>query len=95
MANERAMSSPARRLTLLERGYCHLCERMREALAPMLAGSGVVLDRVDVDANDALEARWGSLVPVLLDGERELCHFRLDAAAVRAWLREPTPGFAP
>ena len=32
------------------------------------------VDVVDVDSDPALEARWGDKVPVLLDGDIELCH---------------------
>jgi len=74
-------------LTLLTRAYCHLCDEMRDALAPLVAGRGVTVDERDVDADAALESRYGDLVPVLLlggpDDGRELCHYRLDAAAVR------------
>ena len=77
-------------LTLLTRAYCHLCDDMRTGLAPLLAGRGVVLVELDVDADPALEARYGDLVPVLLLGDalhgRELCHYHLDAAVVRAAL---------
>jgi hypothetical protein len=76
--------SPAR-LTLLVRAYCHLCEEMREALAP-LVGKRIAVEEIDVDADPALEARWGDKVPVLLAGERELCHYRLDGAALAAHL---------
>jgi Glutaredoxin-like domain (DUF836) len=76
------------RLTLLVRAYCHLCEQMHAALVPLLASTGATVEMIDVDADPALEARWGERVPVLLDGERELCHFRLDAPAVARWLRE-------
>jgi hypothetical protein len=77
-------------LTLLSCAYCHLCDDMRAALAPLLAGRAVTLIELDVDADAALEARYGDLVPVLLLGDAasgtELCHYRLDAAAVRAAL---------
>jgi len=39
-----------------------------------------------VDRHPKLEERWGDKVPVLLDGERELCHYYLDADAVDARL---------
>jgi thioredoxin reductase (NADPH) len=41
---------------------------------------------IDVDADPALEARYDELVPVLAVGDRELCHYFLDAAAVREYL---------
>ena len=80
----------AMKLTLLTRAYCHLCDDMRAALAPLLAGRGVTVVELDVDADPALETRFGELVPVLIlgdpDGGRELCHYYLDAEAVRAAL---------
>lgn len=47
----------------------------------------------DVDADPVLEARYDERVPVLAaavgtDGEKELCHYHLDPAAVRAYLAE-------
>ena len=77
-------------LTLLSRAYCHLCDDMRDALAPLAQGHGVAVVELDVDAHPALEAAYGDLVPVLLlglpaDGV-ELCHYHLDAAAVEAAL---------
>jgi len=77
-------------LTLLTRAYCHLCDDMRAALTNLLAGRDITLVELDVDANPALEARYGELVPVLLLGDvasaTELCHYHLDARAVRAAL---------
>jgi len=74
------------RLTLLSRAYCHLCDEMAAALAPLAARHGAVVDVIDVDTDAALEARYGERVPVLLAGTPpdgvELCHYRLDVAAV-------------
>ena len=39
-----------------------------------------VVEVVDVDLHPALEERWGDKVPVLLDGEVEICHYFLDTA---------------
>lgn len=69
-------------LTLLTRAYCHLCDEMRDALAPLAAAHGATIVERDVDADPALEARYGDLVPVLIDGDaehgREICHYVLD-----------------
>jgi glutaredoxin len=77
-------------LTLLSRAYCHLCDEMRDALAPIALRHGVAVVEVDVDAHPALEAAFGDLVPVLLLGTPEdgveLCHYHLDAPAVEAAL---------
>jgi thioredoxin reductase (NADPH) len=75
-------------LTLLSRTYCHLCHDMEAALAPLAAEVGAEVVVLDVDADDALEARWGELVPVLLHGDTELCHYFLDEPKVRDYLSQ-------
>jgi len=76
----------AAELTLLSRSYCHLCHDMEVALTPLAAEFGAAVNVVDVDADPALEARYDELVPVLLHGETELCHYFLDAPKVREYL---------
>jgi thioredoxin reductase (NADPH) len=78
-----------RRLTLFVRAYCHLCDDMREALSPLAAMFGWTVDEIDIDTDTLLEKRWGEAVPVLVAGERELCRYRIDAAAVTAFLSTP------
>ena len=73
------------KLTLLVRAYCHLCDEMSAQLTAFLALRKATVEVIDIDAHPVLEARWGDKVPVLLDGEHELCHYRLDAAAVTRW----------
>lgn len=71
------------RLTLYGRAYCHLCEDMARALRAL----GVEFDEIDVDADPALEKRYGDLVPVLATREgTPICHYHLDEAALRAVL---------
>ena len=80
------------RLTLLSRAWCHLCDDIIEALAPLAAEHGAQVSVLDVDdpAHAALEAGWGNDVPVLFAGEpesrNELCRHRLDAGRVKAAL---------
>jgi thiol-disulfide isomerase/thioredoxin len=73
-------------LTLLSREYCHLCEEMLAALRQFQGRYDFEVVVVDVDRDPALEQKWGDKVPVLLDGERELCHYFLDAEVVDARL---------
>jgi len=75
-------------LTLMSRGYCHLCHDMEVALAPLAAEFGATVTVLDVDADPALEAKYDELVPVLLHGETELCHYFLDVAKTREYLAE-------
>lgn len=76
----------ALRLTLYGRSYCHLCDEMLAALAPLRGEFGFAVDVVDVDSDAALEQRFGALVPVLMHADTELCHYHLDAGKIRAYL---------
>jgi len=81
-----AQANPGVRLTLYGRRYCHLCDDMQAALAELASEYAFAVDVVDVDAAEALEARYGERVPVLAHGEKELCHYFLDRAALTAYL---------
>ena len=74
------------KLTVLSRAYCHLCEDMIAALEQFQGRYSFEIDVVDVDSNPRLEEKWGDKVPVLLDGDRELCHYFLDIDVVDARL---------
>ena len=71
---------------MISRSYCHLCHDMEVALTPLADEFGALVTVVDVDADPALEARYDELVPVLLHGETELCHYFLDEAKTREYL---------
>jgi hypothetical protein len=75
-------------LTVYSRTYCHLCEEMIAALHSLQGRFHFQLRLVDVDADPALERLHGEKVPVLAHGDRELCHYRLDLAAVTAYLAD-------
>jgi hypothetical protein len=59
---------------------------MRDALAPLAARFGWAINEIHIDADAVLEKQWGESVPVLLVGKSELCHHRIDAAVVTAFL---------
>jgi len=61
---------------------------MRDALAQLAASFGWAVDEIDIDADAVLEKQWSESVPVLLVGKRELCRYRIDAAALRAFLSD-------
>ena len=75
-------------LRLYSRRGCHLCEAMEQGLEALRPELSIVWQKIDVDSDPALTARYGERVPVLAheDG-REICHYRLDAAALRNALR--------
>lgn len=74
-------------LTLLSRSYCHLCDDMLAALKQHPRQAEIEVQIVDVDAHPELEAQYGNLVPVLLDGKVEICHYQLDVQRFDAYLR--------
>jgi len=75
-------------LTLMSRGYCHLCHDMEVALRPLASEFGATITVLDVDADPDLEAKYDELVPVLLHGDTELCHYFLDEAKTREYLTQ-------
>ena len=75
--------------TLYSRSYCHLCDDLLAALlALQTEQQRFTVEVVDVDADEALVARFDELVPVLFGdlAQPELCHYFLDEAAVRGYL---------
>jgi thiol-disulfide isomerase/thioredoxin len=75
-------------LIVYARSYCHLCDDMIAALRALQGRFAFEIRVVDVDSDEALEARHGERVPVLMSGERELCHYFLDEAVATAFLSE-------
>ena len=61
---------------------------MRQALLPYQQQYGFELNVVDVDEDENLVARYNELVPVLLHGEHEICHWHLNEAALSAYLNQ-------
>ncbi|MDO4696023.1 MAG: glutaredoxin family protein [Neisseria sp.] len=74
------------KLKLMFREYCSLCRKMREDLQPLQTAYGFELEIIDVDEDEALEAAYNELVPVLLHRDEIICHWYLDEARTRACL---------
>ncbi|MDQ5886909.1 MAG: glutaredoxin family protein [Neisseriaceae bacterium] len=73
-------------LSLMFREYCSLCQAMLLELESRPDRGAFQLDVIDVDEDPELEARYDELVPVLLAGDVELCHYHMDHAALDAYL---------
>lgn len=76
------------KLTLYSRVYCHLCHDMLAALEAMRGEFDFEVRVLDVDADPALDAKYNERVPVLEADGQELCHYFLDVARVRRYLRD-------
>lgn len=74
-----------RRLILLSRPGCDLCEEMEDQLRAAFAGLPFELRKAAVDSNPDWRRRYGLRIPVLLDedGER-LAEGHLDEDALGA-----------
>ena len=71
-------------LRVYGRRYCHLCDEMIVALRALQSELTFQFEVLDVDSDAALEARYGELVPVLVDAhDTEICHYWLDEDALR------------
>lgn len=75
-------------LTLYMRAYCHLCEEMQVALRTWQERLGFELILVDIDAEPPLVERFDTLVPVLMAGEQEICHYFLDEKALSSYFSQ-------
>lgn len=93
----RGEAPPEADVVVVSRAACHLCVEMEHVVRDVLAerparrvrpGRLRVLD-LDVLAREdpALLERWTTKVPVLLVDDREVAHWRVDAAALRTALR--------
>jgi len=71
-------------LTLYYRENCHLCESFRLALMQLQPELGFDTEEIDIDRDVDLIRRYDRLVPVLVREGREICHYFLDEAALRA-----------
>ena len=76
-------------LTLLTRDGCRLCDEMKEVVRQVQRSRRLTLTEVDISTDPELERRWGTEIPVLLDGGRVVARHRatvheLAAAVSRA-----------
>lgn len=63
-------------LTLYTRRDCELCREMEAVIDEVLARIPVRLERVEIDGNADLEARFGLEVPVLFVNQRKAFKYR-------------------
>ena len=72
---------------LLTRQGCHLCEQMEALVAEVLPRHGATYGVVDVDADAALAARFGEVVPVLLRDGQAVAKVRVTARQLERIVR--------
>ena len=77
------MNSPERAtLTVYIRSGCHLCEDLLLQLQQLRQVHPFDFITVDVDSDARLKELYGVLVPVVMHGDVQICHYFLDQAAL-------------
>jgi glutaredoxin len=79
-------SKPQRRVALITREACHLCEVAERELLRLQAELGFELTTSDVAADPALLAEYSDRVPVIFIDDREHGYWRLEEGRFRAAL---------
>lgn len=79
-------------LTLYTRNDCELCREMEDVIAAELPNFDASINRIEIDGNPALEARFGLEVPVLFVNDRKAFKYRCTARELRKRLARETRG---
>ena len=78
-----AVRAAQRKVELLTRVGCHLCDDARRLVERVTGEAGVPWQERDVDGDPGLRAEYGDLVPVVLVDGRELGYWRIEEARLR------------
>ena len=70
-------------LIIYTRNDCELCREMEEVIAAELPKFGARVQRIEIDGNPDLEARFGIEVPVLFVNERKAFKYRCTGKELR------------
>jgi hypothetical protein len=70
-------------LLLYTRNDCELCREMEETLAAELPKFDARIQRIEIDGDPGLEARFGTEVPVLFVNDRKAFKYRCTPAELR------------
>ncbi|MEQ5802630.1 glutaredoxin family protein [Halomonas sp. H10-9-1] len=73
------------RLTLYTTLGCHLCQQL-EGLLARLGNAPVTLERIEISEDDALMARYGVRIPVLMDAAGRELDRGFEPERLAAWL---------
>lgn len=73
-------------LILYTRRGCHLCDEMKQQVAPLAREFSATLREADIDADPALRAQFDTEVPVLFLDGRKIAKYRVDPGQLRRQL---------
>ena len=86
LARRRSPRGDPLRVTLYERAGCGLCDEAHRALRRIGLDRALEIERVDIERDPELTARYTLRVPVLRSGEAELDAAGLEDNAIARWL---------
>ena len=69
-------------LNIYIRPACHLCEDLITQLIGLQSEYRFDFHTINVDSCPQLVAQYGTKIPVVSYGDRQLCHYFLDQAAI-------------
>lgn len=74
---------PVITVTIYSRQGCHLCDQMKAVVERVGRSVAIAVEEVDVSTDPALEARYGSDIPVLLVGGTKAAKYRVTDEELR------------
>lgn len=74
---------PVTTVTIYSRQGCHLCDRMKAVVERVGRSVAIAVEEIDVSTDPALEARYGSEIPVLLVGGTKAAKYRVTEEELR------------
>lgn len=88
LVRRRTHRGPSLAVRLYERAGCHLCDETHRALRRAGLDLPLEIERIDVDADDALMRRYTLRVPVVAVGAEELDAAGVVDAVLARWLQD-------
>ena len=74
---------PVITVTIYSRSGCHLCDQMKAVVERVGRSVALAVEEIDVSTDPALEARYGSEIPVLLVGGTKAAKYRVTEDELR------------
>ncbi|MCC7417589.1 MAG: glutaredoxin family protein [Acidobacteria bacterium] len=79
-------------LTLYSRPGCHLCDEMKAVVARVARQAPLALEEIDISTDPALEALYGTEIPVLLIDGTKAAKYRIGEGELLKALRSRGAG---